>query len=135
MGVEPPFLYDPPSRYSFTGPTDKSFNPKAVTRASWSPPPRHVRRQQGPLIENINRHPDSYLIVPYGNINVKPMNPRTKKTVKYTRLLQLFLRICALLGAVGMLVCVICIKGTQDTVGWIIRVPVRTSQRTLLMHS
>jgi len=131
MGVEPPFLYDPPSRYSFTGPTERGFNPKAATQASRSPP-RQTPRQEGPLINNINKHPDSYLIVPYGNINVKPMSPRTKKRVKYTRYLQLFLRICTLLGAVGMLVCVICIKGTQDTVGWIIRIPVSMTQRTML---
>lgn len=123
MGVEPPFLYDPPSQYSFTGPTDKGFNPRAATQAS-RVPQRHAPRQEGPLINNINRHPDSYLIVPYGNVNVKPMSPRTKSKVKYARSIQLFLRICALLGAVGMLVCVICIKGTQDTVGWIIRIPV-----------
>lgn len=131
MGVEPPFLYDPPSRYSFIGPTEKGFNPKAATQASWSPPPRSPRRQEGPLINNINRHPDSYLIVPYGNLNVKPMSPRTKKKVKYARYVQLLLRTCALLGALGMLVCVICIKGTQDTVGWIIRLPVSMDQRPL----
>lgn len=132
MGVEPPFLYDPPSRYSFTGSTDKGFNPKAVTQASWSPPPtRAAPRPQGPLINSVNKHPDSYLIVPYGNINAKPMSPRTKYKVKYSRWAQLFLRACALLGALGMLVCVICIKGTQDTVGWIIRVPVSSGPSTV----
>lgn len=38
--------------------------------------------------------------------------------------MQLFFRICSLIVAMGMLVCVICIKGTNDTEGWIIRVPV-----------
>lgn len=64
MGVEPPFLYDHPSRYSFTSPTEKGFNPKAVSQASWTP--RDPRPQQhGPLINagEINRHPDSYFIV------------------------------------------------------------------------
>jgi hypothetical protein len=51
--VEPPFLYDPPSKYSIDG----SFNPKAVTQASWAP--RQERpKANGPLI-NLNRHPDS----------------------------------------------------------------------------
>lgn len=52
------------------------------------------------------------------------MNPRTKKKVKNTRHAQLFLRACELLGALGLLFCIICIKGTQGSTGWIIRVPV-----------
>lgn len=64
MGVEPPFLYDPPSRYSFTGPTEKGFNPKAASQASLLPP-RPRPKQEGPLIDTreLNRHPDSYFIV------------------------------------------------------------------------
>ena len=53
----PPFLYGPPDAYSFKGPTDHSFNPKAVTQASWTrPPPK--KKQKGPLV-SFNRHPDS----------------------------------------------------------------------------
>ncbi|KAI4139122.1 MAG: hypothetical protein LQ341_004344, partial [Variospora aurantia] len=122
-----PFIYDHPAKYSFTGPTDKAWDPKAVSRASYAAslpqPPRP--KQQGPLIDakDFNRHPDSYFVVPYGNLNWKPMSPRTKKKVQYVRYVQLFLRICQLLGALGLLFCVICIKGTQGTTGWIIRVP------------
>ncbi|KAI4286081.1 MAG: hypothetical protein L6R38_000198 [Xanthoria sp. 2 TBL-2021] len=122
-----PFLYDHPSKYSFTGPTDKAWDPKAVTRASYAAstlsPPKP--KQEGPLIDakEFNRHPDSYFVVPYGNLNWKPMSPRTRKKVQYTRYGQLFLRICQLLGALGLLFCVICIKGTQGSTGWIIRVP------------
>ncbi|KAL9000391.1 MAG: hypothetical protein Q9169_000908 [Polycauliona sp. 2 TL-2023] len=122
-----PFLYDHPSKYSFTGPTDKAWDPKAVTRMSYAasttsaPKPK----QEGPLIDakEFNRHPDSYFVVPYGNLNWKPMSPRTRKKVQYTRYAQLFLRTCQLLGALGLLFCVICIKGTQGSTGWIIRVP------------
>jgi hypothetical protein len=57
MGVEPPFLYDPPNRYSFSGPTERGFNPKAATQASWSPPASRAK-PDGPLI-NFNQHPDS----------------------------------------------------------------------------
>ncbi|KAL8765236.1 MAG: hypothetical protein Q9209_007629 [Squamulea sp. 1 TL-2023] len=59
-----PFLYDHPSKYSFTGPTDKAWDPKAVSRASYAAstasPPRP--KQEGPLIDakEFNRHPDSY---------------------------------------------------------------------------
>ncbi|KAL9023994.1 MAG: hypothetical protein Q9196_006836, partial [Gyalolechia fulgens] len=122
-----PFIYDHPSKYSFTGASDKAWDPKAVTRASWaaSIPPPLKPKQEGPLIDakEFNRHPDTYFVVPYGNLNWKPMSPRTRKKVKYTRHVQLVLRICQLLGALGLLFCVICIKGTQGSTGWIIRVP------------
>jgi hypothetical protein len=57
MGVEPPFLYDHPSKYIFNGPTDTGFNPKAATIASWTPTQPKPKRD-GPLIE-FNKHPDS----------------------------------------------------------------------------
>ena len=53
------------------------------------------------------------------------MSPKTKKKVKYVRLVQLCLRICSLLGAMGMLFCVICINKTESTVGWVLKVAVR----------
>jgi hypothetical protein len=55
-GSSPPFIYDrQPTR--FYGPTDHSFNPKAVTQASQiRPPPRE--KPKGPLV-NFNRHPDT----------------------------------------------------------------------------
>lgn len=59
MGVEPPFLYDHPSKYTFNGPTDNGFNPKAATIASWTPAqPKPKPKRDGPLIE-FNKHPDS----------------------------------------------------------------------------
>ena len=59
MGVEPPFLYDHPSKYTFNGPTDNGFNPKAATIASWIPTqPKPKPKSDGPLIE-FNKHPDS----------------------------------------------------------------------------
>lgn len=57
MGVEPPFIYDRPSSYTFAGPTSKSFNPRAATQASWTPRPEKPK-QDGPLI-NFNKHPDT----------------------------------------------------------------------------
>ena len=136
MGVDPPFLYAPPSRYSFTGPTDKGFNPRAATISSWTTPAPRTKHA-GPLI-NFNKHPDSvsklnhilamllisqqYVIVPYGHVDAQPMSPRTRNKVKYLRQSLLGLRVCALLGAVGTLFCGIAINGTAGSVGWIIRV-------------
>lgn len=50
------------------------------------------------------------------------MSPNTKSKVKYSRQVQLGLRLLELLGTLGILFCVIAIKGTSGTLGWIIRV-------------
>ncbi|KIV98181.1 hypothetical protein PV10_01859 [Exophiala mesophila] len=131
MGVEPPFIYDRPSTYTFGGPTSQPFNPKSATHASWQPKPNRTPKRDGPLID-FNKHPDTYLIVPYGNLNVKPMHPRTKDRVDRARMLQLGLRILALIGALGALFCVIAINNTSTSVAWIIRVaPAVTILHTL----
>lgn len=136
MGVEPPFLYDHPKQFSFRGPTDKTFNPKAATQASWTPV-QPKPKQDGPLL-NFNRHPDSvcvkvevskecsnnqqYLVVPYGNTTAIPMSPTTQIKVKRLRQFQLFLRLHQLVGALAALFCVIAINKTSGSAGWIIRV-------------
>ena len=116
VGRFQPYLYDAPV-------SDSTFNPKAVTMASRTPPSPSKQKKDGPLID-FNKHPDSYLILPYGNRNVKPMNKRTKIFVKVARWIQLFLRVCTLLGAVGVLLCGIFIRGAADTEGYIMRIPV-----------
>jgi hypothetical protein len=65
MGVEPPFVYDHPARYSFHGPADKTFNPRAASQATWALPRQKPKPRDGPLIDSvgINRHPDSYIAV------------------------------------------------------------------------
>ncbi|KAL2398844.1 hypothetical protein ABEF93_005626 [Exophiala dermatitidis] len=120
MGVQPPFIYDKPSTYTFGSPIDRGFNPKAATEASWAPKPERPK-SDGPLI-NFNKHPDSYIVVPYGNLDAKPMNPNTRNRVLRARQIQLFLRTCALLGSLGTLFCIIAINKTSSTAGWLIRV-------------
>lgn len=118
-----PYMYEPPQRFSATSDTLYGFDPKAVTKASRMPPKKPPpKKQDGPLMD-FNRHPDSYLVTPYQS-NARPFNPRTKVVIKWVRWGQLAVRILQLIGAIGLLICVICIKGTQDTEGWIIRVPV-----------
>ncbi len=64
MGIDPPFLYDHPAKYSFVGATGKDFNPRAASQASWSAPSQRPKAD-GPLINSkeFNRHPDSYFVV------------------------------------------------------------------------
>ena len=121
MGRWQPYLYEPAERQSFHD-VPKPFNPKSVTMASHqSLPPK--KKQEGPLV-NFNRHPDSYLVLPYGRTDAKPMSPKTKVILKYTRWIQLFFRVATLFGAIGVLLCAIFIRGAQDTEGYIIRIPV-----------
>ncbi|KAF2821132.1 hypothetical protein CC86DRAFT_332533 [Ophiobolus disseminans] len=115
VGRFQPYLYNAPGQ-------DSSYNPKAVTMASRLPPPPPKKKQDGPLID-FNKHPDSYLILPYGNRDVKPMGKRTKTYIKVARWVQLAFRVCTLLGAVGVLLCGIFIRGAADTEGYIMRIP------------
>ena len=50
------------------------------------------------------------------------MHPNTRYRVRRARRVQLFLRTCALLGALGLLFCCIAINKTTTAIGWIIRV-------------
>ncbi|KAB8278558.1 hypothetical protein BDV30DRAFT_203216 [Aspergillus minisclerotigenes] len=120
MGESPPFLYGTPSAYRFDGPTDRPFNPKAVTQASWTRPPSKPK-PKGPLV-NFNRHPDSYCNIPGGKSKWTPMHPNTKNRVIYGRKVQLGLRILQLIGALGSLFCAIVIKNAAAALIWIVRV-------------
>lgn len=122
MGGGQPFLYDAraPVQYSQL---DSGFNPKAVSQASWAPPPPPKPKQEGPLV-NFNRHPDSYLVQPYGQLDCTPMSRNTKSRIKWTRSFQLALRVLQLLAALGLLVLIISIKGASDNEGWILKLPV-----------
>ncbi|PGH23500.1 hypothetical protein AJ80_02454 [Polytolypa hystricis UAMH7299] len=113
---EPPFLYDPPTPTSHLN----NFNPRAVTQATWAPRSEPRTQKNAPLI-SFNKHPDSWAGATTGKF-VKTMSPKTKGRVKYTRFFLLGLRICALIGALGILFCVIVINKLTLPVAWMIRV-------------
>lgn len=103
------------------------FNPRVYTQAAYaqsyislqSEKPKH----NGPLID-FNAHPDSYMVVGYGQTDAKPMSPSTKKRVTVMRWIQFGLRALQLLGALGLLFCVITLKGLSTAESWIIRIAV-----------
>ena len=99
------------------------FNPRAVTMASREPPSPTKKKQDGPLM-NLNQHPDSYLVLPYGKTDAKPMSSKVKIWVKAARWTLLFFRVLTLFGAVGVLLCGIFIKGAQGTEGYVMRITV-----------
>lgn len=136
-GSEPPYLYDRPqhTRNSVAYPYSH-FNPKAVSEASYAavstatlPRPQH----NGPLI-NFNQHPDSYMIVTGQNVDFQPMSANTKKTVTILRWVQFALRVLEELGALGLLVATICIRGTQGAVTYLLRIPVCSLSRHANTH-
>lgn len=124
MGAgDAPYLYDPPSRRQIAYPYS-DFDPKAVTRASWISAAESTvskPKKEGPLVD-FNRHPDSYMIVP-PQIVREPMPPNTKTKVKAVRWVQFGFRLLQLLGAIGVLLCVIFVKNTEKAQGWIMRIP------------
>jgi hypothetical protein len=124
MGGGQPYMYDAsPNRFSNVNLDPyNGFNPKAVSQASFAPMPPKPK-PDGPLI-NFNRHPDSYLIMPQASTNAKDMHPNTKKRVSRARTAQLTFRFLELIAAVGVLICVICLRSTQTTESWIMRLPV-----------
>lgn len=86
------------------------------------PPSPPKKKPTGPLID-FNKHPDSFLVLPYGNTKAKPMTLKTKLFINIARWTQFGLRIITLLGAVGVLLCGIFIRGVQNTEGYIMRIP------------
>lgn len=123
MGAQQPFLY-PPSHSNASSST--IFDPKPVTRASYTAKVARPARKEGPLL-TFNQHPDSYRIVPYGRLDAKPMIRGTKNGVRYSRKMQLLLRVAELLGTIGILVVLICLRGVDDSNAWLMRAPVSQS--------
>ncbi|QIX01262.1 hypothetical protein AMS68_006779 [Peltaster fructicola] len=124
MGAaEPPYLYDAPSQRPISYPYS-SFEPKRVTKDSWDQATQASRpksMQSRPLID-LNRHPDSYMIVTGSDLNHKPLPSNTKKWVGVMRWIQFTLRVITELGAMGVLFCVICLKPTDVTQTWVMRI-------------
>lgn len=56
------------------------------------------------------------------------MSRRTKEWIKVMRKVQLALRILELNGAIGLLVLMILITGTDPLIGWIMRITVCLSR-------
>lgn len=131
MGVEAPAMYDRPLTASFSAPSDRGYTPFSSK----------VATPDGPLLKahELKQQSDSYFVV-YGRLSVrfhcpmltplyspykphewKPMSKSTKPKIKWLRIMLLNVRICSLLGALGLLFCIICIRPTNLSVDWIIR--------------
>ncbi|KAJ6444215.1 hypothetical protein O9K51_02609 [Purpureocillium lavendulum] len=119
MGAAPPFLYAAERREDARFPAT-SFDPKAVTRASWQPKPRKPQ-PTGPLV-SFNRHPDAHLILANQQTNYAPLGRRTKICIKWLRHLQLALRVLQLCGAAGILTLMILVTNVEPAAAWMLRI-------------
>ncbi|EFX04205.1 hypothetical protein CMQ_1133 [Grosmannia clavigera kw1407] len=99
---------------------EKPFDPKAVTRASWTPKPVKPK-QDGPLVQ-FNRHPDAHEVLVGQRRQVQMLSRRTKTAIKAVRVVQLVLRVLQLLGATGVLVLMILISHLPDQTAWVMRI-------------
>lgn len=73
---------------------------------------------------NFNQHPDSYVIVTGSQEQHKPLSRNTKKGVVSVRWVQFVFRLVQEIGALGLLVATICIKGTSGAETYLLRIPV-----------
>ncbi|TPX08463.1 uncharacterized protein E0L32_010080 [Thyridium curvatum] len=117
MGPQQPFLYES-DKVDSRFPTS-SFDPKAVTRASWEPKPKKPK-QNGPLI-SINRHPDAHEVIGQRR-PFRTLGHRTKAWIKGMRKVQLGLRVLEMIGAAGILTLMILINHVSDLVAWVARI-------------
>lgn len=131
MGIEPPVYYDPPSRSQTV-----DFEPKLVTRASYisvADSTLEQPQEENSFVNEIE-HTDNYA-TPYFPPTVKPLPRGTRKSIMVMRWMQFTLRILQLMGALGLITCVVTIRGTSDSQGWILRIPVSLFFLTFATHS
>jgi len=96
------------------------FNPKSVTQAlhaARNAPPRPVQR--GPFI-NLDASNSTLLPRPALRDGACPVS---KTMITISRYVSIVLRLFQLLGAMGLLVCLLFIRDIEFTTGWICRVP------------
>ncbi|KAK8128281.1 hypothetical protein PG984_009389 [Apiospora sp. TS-2023a] len=120
MGVQQPFLYESDQR-DFRFPI-KEFDPKAITRQSWEVKPLQPPKQDGPLV-SFNRHPDAHQVpAGRGNARVKPMGPTAKWWIKFSRKVQLGLRVFEGTAGLGLLALMILLTKVDPITSWVLRI-------------
>ncbi|KAI1095956.1 hypothetical protein F5B19DRAFT_273875 [Rostrohypoxylon terebratum] len=117
--VAQPYMYDSDRRDSRL--PEKPFDPKAITRASWEPPPKRKKKQDGPLIA-FGRHPDAQAVPTGRTAFFRPMSSTTKWWIKFMRYVQLFFRVLEMIGGGGLLTLMILIGNVDPLTAWVMRI-------------
>ncbi|PQK09704.1 hypothetical protein BB8028_0002g00280 [Beauveria bassiana] len=113
-----------PYMYSATASEDSrlpasTFDPKAITRASWAPKPRRLP-QVGPLV-SFNQHPDTHEALQQRS-EYRQLGKKTEKAIKWVRGWQLFCRVLEFNGALGIFILIILLSHVSAILAWIMRV-------------
>ncbi|ROW08026.1 hypothetical protein VPNG_06029 [Cytospora leucostoma] len=119
MGAQQPFIYSAARLDDARFPAT-SFDPKAITRSSWEPQPRIPKREEGPLVA-FGRHPDAHE-VRLPRAPFKTFGPQIKWWIKWTRVVQLGLRVLELIAAAGILFLFVIISNVDALTAWVMRV-------------
>ncbi|KUI54855.1 hypothetical protein VP1G_02248 [Cytospora mali] len=127
MGAQQPYMYSAASFDDARFPAT-SFDPKAITRASWEP--QKVKpKKDGPLV-SFNRHPDAHEVrgprAPF-----KTFGAKTKWWIKWIRVVQLGLRVLELIAAAGILFLFIIIDDVSALTAWVVRI----TSGVVIIHS
>ncbi|KAK8105941.1 hypothetical protein PG999_009300 [Apiospora kogelbergensis] len=128
MGFQQPFLYDMDARDSRF--PIKEFDPKAITRQSWEVKPKPVK-QDGPLV-SFNRHPDAHG-VPTSRGPIRPMGATAKWWIKFTRKVQIGLRVLEMIAGVGLLGMMILLTNVDPITSWVLRITVSRINKSMLL--
>ncbi|RCI13966.1 hypothetical protein L249_8072 [Ophiocordyceps polyrhachis-furcata BCC 54312] len=122
-----PFMYSH-SQYGDWRSPATVFDPKSVTRASLEPRPRK-EKAHGPLI-SLNQHPDSHEL-PRQARPCQSLGSWVKKWIKWSRQLQLALRLLQFTGSAGILVLMILVTKIDTATVWVLR----TAAGVSVLHS
>ncbi|KAL8382549.1 hypothetical protein RB595_006364 [Gaeumannomyces hyphopodioides] len=118
-GSQQPFLYDQ-EKFNDARFPPATFDPKAVTRASWEVKPPPKPKPNGPLV-TFNQHPDIHEI-PNPRRRFRQLGPRTKNWIRRMRVFQLGLRAVELVAALGILALMILITNVDILVAMVMRI-------------
>ncbi|OAA69065.1 hypothetical protein ISF_03440 [Cordyceps fumosorosea ARSEF 2679] len=118
MAPSPPYMYSATASDDSRFPTS-TFDPKAITRASWEPKPKR-KPQTGPLL-SFNAHPDTHEALQQRSA-YKQLGKKTEKAIKWVRGWQLLCRLLEFNGALGILVLMILLTRVNGITAWIMRI-------------
>ncbi|KAJ6785959.1 hypothetical protein PWT90_08070 [Aphanocladium album] len=118
MAPSAPYMYSATSSEDSRFPVS-TFDPKAVTRASWEPKPKR-QPQVGPLV-NFNTHPDAHEALRQRS-DYRQLGKKTEKAIKWVRGWQLVCRVLEFNGDLGILILMILLSHVNGITAWIMRI-------------
>lgn len=142
IGASKPFLYGTGRGHNAAFFPTSTFDPKAVTRASWKPKPRKPSHY-GPLLSfNIPAkcvsdhhsvtalshaliHCSRYALPTYQARRDLSCSAQLKNCIKWLRVVQLLCRISEFTGALSISVLLVFVRNIDEVTGWILRILVR----------